>query len=660
MTTHKPMPQDETAMVHGQYRRSRGYWHRLFPVISLILIDVIFIVMLDRIFENSKDAVIRSDENYFARVYPHVTTINDDYNKHIDGLRSGESAEDYQRRFVDFFEENADRYISGSDFFYKITIIGIKGSVVFKRSNLPRFRHLNKWQNCFISRDFSRTVTLHRDIFPNNPERRERIITRIHYTSPRGWPEIRRLVLRFWIYAFAFVVTTAIFYLWLDRRMIRPLARVAGRLEQLAVEGMAQTIRQPRVDIEAAYNRLAETQKGLRLEMDLDHLIQRYQRGEDPFGEEMGVRLLRDTARAIAEAFSLRSVVVRVPPSEGDAWERVSTWPETSHSSPPEDLPSPLPSAPERLSATQQLPAWWFVPLRPEDDLVGVVYLLDGEEPTPIESIKHIQRLVENSLVRCAGFSRRLAEERNRFGINLATSMGHDLTNIIAGGKWDLNTIHRALGMGVVQPAPDKEDVFGQAVKGLKSNLQFLQEMVDIYRALGAARQPRYEHANVGKYLSEVCNLFSLSTSQRIELVQEIPAECEAMVEPRLLKMAVFNLLANSAHAIQRREDGLVGGRIAFCLSREDEDMVITIKDGGPGIRDHEGKLLDDREVSRIFQSSYSTKGSGGGLGLVWVKNIVEEFHQGTIRARNLPEGGAEIMIRFPRHSPQRTVTSDE
>jgi signal transduction histidine kinase len=465
------------------------------------------------------------------------------------------------------------------------------------------------------------------------------------------------LVIRFWVYAFIFVVTTAIFYVWLDRRMIRPLARVAGRLEQLAAKGAAQTIRQPRVDIEAAYNRLAESQRGLRLEMDLDRLIEGYQRGEGVFAEEMSMRLLRDGAAAIGEAFALRSVVVAVPSSEGEDWERVSAWPETSHPPPLDELPRLLPPAPQRLSSSQTQSAWWVVPLRPEDDLVGVIYLLDGEEPLPVESVRRTQRLLENSLVRCVSFSRRLAEERNRFGINLATSMGHDLTNIIASGKWDLNTIHRALTTGIVQLDSDKGNVFGQAVEGLKNHLQFLQEMVDIYRALGAARKPCYEHGNVGTYLREVCNLFSLSISQRIDLVQDIPADCEGVVEPRLLKMAVFNLLVNAAHAIQVRDDGLVGGCITVRLSREGADILLTVRDDGPGVRDDNGRLLDDREVSRIFRSGYSTKESGGGLGLVWAKSIVEDFHQGTIRARNAPEGGAEIMIRFPCQSPQRTVT---
>ena len=390
-------------------------------------------------------------------------------------------------------------------------------------------------------------------------------------------------------------------------------------------------------------------------EEELDRLIEGYQRVDDVPMDEMAIRLLQDAARAIGESFSLQFVGVRTPLSEGDGWEQIGVWTETDRLPPIPETPDSVPAQPERFIPDETRQVWWIVPLRPEDDPVGILSILDGEASLPDESVRRIQRLVENSLLRCVNFSRRLAEERNRFGINLATNMGHDLTNIIAGGKWDLNTIHRALSSGVVELESDRTDVFNKAVEGLKNNLRFLQEMVDIYRALGAARAPCYESGDVGKYLREVCDLFSLSTSQRLDLVQNISTGCEAVVEPRLLKMAMFNLLVNAAHAIRRRDDGFIGGSIEVYLNREEGNVVFIVRDNGPGIRDLDGRLLDDREIARIFRAGYSTKGGiGGGLGLVWVKSIVEEFHQGTIRALNRPEGGAEIIIRFPCQSPER------
>lgn len=639
------------------YRRSRGYWHRLFPLVSLLVIDAIFLLMLDEIFQNSKDAIIRSDKNYRERFFPPFGRIYSDFSNQVALPRHNETVEDYQRRCVEYFETNADRFLTHSDFVYKISVIGVEGSIVAEWENIHKLRQLNSWKNCFLSRDFSRTQTINRNLPPDNNESpADMIAIRVHYTSPRGWPEIHALVLRFWGYAFAFVIITAAFYFWLDRRMIRPLAGVAGRLENLAAKGSAQLIRQPRVDIEVAYNRLTESQRGVKLEMELDRLIEEYQSGEEAIADEMSLQLLRDAAKPVAESFNLRGVAVRISNPDDNRWELLNVWPESLTPKPETGLDS-APSKPKWI-AQDGTKRKWTVPLSPEDEVVSVLELFESDEPLIEGTVYRIQRLLENSLARCAGFSRRLAEERNRFGINLAINMGHDLTNIIATGKWDLNTINRALGMGVVQLEENRGAVFNQAVDGLKNNLEFLQEMVDIYRALGAARKPRYERSDVGYYLREVCDLFTLSTSQRLDFETHFEERCEAVVEPRLLKMAVFNLLANAANAIQRREDGLVGGKISVTLEKDDTDISISIRDDGPGIRDQEGRLLDQREINRIFGSGYTTKdaGSGGGLGLVWVKSIVEEFHQGTILAKNLPEGGAEITIRLPQESEARGV----
>jgi len=647
-------PMNKPTDEYAGYRRSRGYWHRVFSVTSLVLLDVVFLVMLDRIFVNSKDEIIRSSDIYVERIQPHFKLINEESNRAVSDPRPNETVEQYEERFTEFFRKNADRYLTQNSPLYRITIFGSEKRVIFDRSNLSKFRQWNNWRNCFLSRNFSRaqirTIPF--------PDRGFELVVWMYYTSPVGWPEIEHLVLRFWGYALAFVITTLVFYLWLNRRLIVPLGRVAGHLEQLATEGTVQIIRQPRVDIEAAYNRLAETQREVRLEMELDRLVESYQQYDEVPADEMSHRLLRDIPPAIGECFALTAVSVKIPEPDTGGWEPMGTWTRTA---PVPTIQEPSDFRPEeigRVSIGDTNSAWWIIPFRLEEQRAGLIFLLDDEGSLQAASAQRIRRLVENSLLRCAGFSRRLAEERNRFSVNLATSMGHDLTNIIAGGKWDLNTIHRALNSGAVRLDPARADVLLQAFEGLKNNLQFLQEMVDIYRALGAARAPCYERGDVGSYLHEVCELFIRSTSQRLEVIQDISSNCEAIIEPRLLKMAVFNLLANAAHAIQRREDGLVGGRIEVQLRCEGDHIVFIVRDNGPGIRDHTGRLLDEKEIGRIFRVGYSTKGSGsgGGLGLVWVKNIVEEFHQGTIRAANRPEGGAEITIRFPRESEVRRI----
>ncbi|MCP3100817.1 PAS domain-containing protein [Myxococcus sp. K15C18031901] len=69
-----------------------------------------------------------------------------------------------------------------------------------------------------------------------------------------------------------------------------------------------------------------------------------------------------------------------------------------------------------------------------------------------------------------------------------------------------------------------------------------------------------------------------------------------------------------------------------------------VVKDAGPGFR--------DEDVPHVFEPFFSKRRGGTGLGLSIVQRIMEE-HQGVIRLRNHPEGGAEVTLLLPAVSSQ-------
>jgi signal transduction histidine kinase len=67
----------------------------------------------------------------------------------------------------------------------------------------------------------------------------------------------------------------------------------------------------------------------------------------------------------------------------------------------------------------------------------------------------------------------------------------------------------------------------------------------------------------------------------------------------------------------------------------------ISVKDRGSG--------FTDGDLSKLFDSFFSTKRTGMGLGLSIARTIVEA-HGGTIQAENAPGGGAIFRVRLPAH----------
>jgi two-component system sensor kinase FixL len=74
-------------------------------------------------------------------------------------------------------------------------------------------------------------------------------------------------------------------------------------------------------------------------------------------------------------------------------------------------------------------------------------------------------------------------------------------------------------------------------------------------------------------------------------------------------------------------------------IRRSGTDLEITVQDGGTGIeRDN---------IPRLFDSFFSTKETGMGLGLSIARTIVEA-HGGRIEAANGDPWGAVFTVRLP------------
>ncbi len=87
-------------------------------------------------------------------------------------------------------------------------------------------------------------------------------------------------------------------------------------------------------------------------------------------------------------------------------------------------------------------------------------------------------------------------------------------------------------------------------------------------------------------------------------------------------------------------------GRIQISArSSDDQSVVITIADDGPGVA--------KTKLDKIFQPYFTTKEKGTGLGLPIVKHNVE-LYGATIRVESELGKGTRFILHFPT----RTITS--
>jgi signal transduction histidine kinase len=165
-------------------------------------------------------------------------------------------------------------------------------------------------------------------------------------------------------------------------------------------------------------------------------------------------------------------------------------------------------------------------------------------------------------------------------------------------------------------------------------------EVVQRLRALLVKEQHRKEALDLANVVDSVVRLIEGEASRR-----RVAIECEISTRPLTvvgdpvqLQQVLLNLLMNAMDAMA--ENGPERRRVRLRVWREDERSArIEVVDLGFGI--------PPRSFGHLFQSFYTTKKCGMGLGLSITRSIVHA-HGGRITAANNAGGGATFTVRLP------------
>ena len=109
----------------------------------------------------------------------------------------------------------------------------------------------------------------------------------------------------------------------------------------------------------------------------------------------------------------------------------------------------------------------------------------------------------------------------------------------------------------------------------------------------------------------------------------------EILCDPERLRQVFLNILDNAA------KHGGSGERIEAAMTLEGENVVVRIRDYGPGIPEDEIPL-----VKKQFYKG-SSKARGTGIGLAVCDEIVQ-LHRGELTLENADGGGTLVTVRLP------------
>ena len=130
-------------------------------------------------------------------------------------------------------------------------------------------------------------------------------------------------------------------------------------------------------------------------------------------------------------------------------------------------------------------------------------------------------------------------------------------------------------------------------------------------------------------------DLERFETEIQVRLSSRAPKIAGDMV---LLQQILINLIHNAVEAMAEVDPHNRKVRITTSTNRR-EEAVLRVRDYGPG-------LTPDVQAN-LFETFYTTKPEGLGMGLAICQTIVES-HQGKIRALNHRSGGAVFEVIIP------------
>ena len=281
--------------------------------------------------------------------------------------------------------------------------------------------------------------------------------------------------------------------------------------------------------------------------------------------------------------------------------------------------------------------------------IIGAESLLIGSLLAERRRRKRAQLAAEEQQRR-ADETRRQVAHMGRVALvgELAATMSHDLRQPLAAIRMNAEAGARIVARDTGTLGDDERELCEEIFSDIVADNVLASDIITRVRAL--VRREELPPQPVD--LNEICR-----TSARLLQYDVLTrlADVTLALDPRVptvtgdpvqLQQVVVNLLVNALDASAASPNP----HVTISTEVRGEEVEVAVRDNGSG-------LTADVQP-HLFESFFTTKPQGLGLGLPIVQSIVERHH-GRVRAENADEGGAIFRVTMPGTRSPRESPSD-
>jgi C4-dicarboxylate-specific signal transduction histidine kinase len=194
-------------------------------------------------------------------------------------------------------------------------------------------------------------------------------------------------------------------------------------------------------------------------------------------------------------------------------------------------------------------------------------------------------------------------------------------------------------------------DELQQIMADIRADDLRAHEVIRRLRSLLEKRESELLEIDLRAPLHDVARVLAAEAQRRHIDLQVHPGPKALMVQGDAvqLEQIVLNLALNAMDAVA--EQPARSRQVSIVIDQAQTSIDVSVLDSGPGI--------PADAAARIFDSFYTTKPNGLGLGLSIARSIAQT-HGGSLSAMTRAEGGAAVTLRLPRRELDARKVPDQ
>jgi two-component system, NtrC family, sensor kinase len=222
----------------------------------------------------------------------------------------------------------------------------------------------------------------------------------------------------------------------------------------------------------------------------------------------------------------------------------------------------------------------------------------------------------------------------------MVSGVAHDMNNPLSNIYSSCQILHEEIEDADLE---HKKEMLGQIESEVERAKMMVQSLLEFSRKAEFKRK-NYLLKNI---LEETIRLLHGDLPSSVEIQSDIPEDAAVCVDKQRIQQVFINLIKNAVDAMND------GGVVAISAENVDSSngVLVRVRDNGVGI--------EAEKLGNIFDSFFTTKEGGSGLGLYITREIIEE-HQGWIEVESTHGDGTVFSLMLPAKEETECIKQEK